>query len=605
MLTEIRISNFAIIDRLELEFGRGLNVITGETGAGKSIIIDAVELLLGGKADPSFIRSGADKAVVEGVFAMDERAQSVIVPILEREELDGGEGDADSRDEIIITREVRANGRSSARINGVSVNLDVLTEVGEALVDVHGQSAHLSLFKPAAHLDLLDRYANLMDAREAIASVVARLNSVRAEIRHLMEDEAALQRRADRLRHDIETIDEAALLPNEEDELRAERNRLANSEQLARLSGDALKLLHGDDAADDVIPAVEALMQACSLLQKLSTIDSSLKEDYDAMVEIVEDAEDIALDLRRYVDTVEFNPERLDELEERLELIGTLKRRYGATVEAVLEFADKAREELNGIENSEERLEELRKQEDGLLHHIGELAERISRARAKASERLGKGIVGELADLRMASARFEVESAQEEAANGAYVGSRRLAFDATGVDQVEFMMSANPGEPLRPLAKVASGGEAARIMLALKRVLSQADQTPTLIFDEIDTGIGGRVGSVVGEKLWALTGDHQVMVVTHLAQLAGYADRHYRVAKLIEGGRTRTQIVPLEGEQQRVEELASMLGTPNDAGLQSARELIHQAYQFKTNGQPVPRTTGEQPAAAPSQAPLL
>jgi DNA repair protein RecN (Recombination protein N) len=598
MLTEIRIQNFAIIDRLELQFGHGLNVITGETGAGKSIIIDAVELLLGGKADPSFIRAGAEKAVVEAVFTLDPRAQAVLVPILDREDLhDADEAAEDAPLEVTVTREVKSTGRSSARINGVSVNVDVLSEVGGLLIDVHGQSAHLSLFKPAAHLDLLDRFAGLMDAREAIASVVGRLGTVRNEMRHLMEDEAALQRRADRLRHDIAAIDEAALIPAEEDELRAERNRLANSEQLARLSGDALQMLHGGD--DGETPsAVDALMTVCGLLGKLSTIDTSMKDAYDTIVEVSDRAEELALSLRRYLDTVEYNPERLDEVEERLELIASLKRRYGGSVEAVLAYADAARDELEGIDNSEARIEALQKQEDQLLHHIGELAERISRARSHAARLLGGGIVSELGDLRMASARFEVNMEQRDDATGAYVGDRRLAFDATGVDRVEFMMSANPGEPLRPLAKVASGGEAARIMLALKRVLTQADQTPTLIFDEIDTGIGGRVGSVVGEKLWALTGEHQVMVVTHLAQLAGYADQHFRVAKVIEAGRTHTSITPLHAEVQRVEELAAMLGTPNEAGRQSARELLVQAAGYKERARP-------REAPAPQQKTLL
>ena len=575
MLEEIRIKNFAIIDELELAFGKGLNVITGETGAGKSIIIDAVEMLLGGKAEASWVRAGSEKAVIEGVFGLDMITQGFVQPILEREEL------VDEGDAITITREIRSNGRSSARVNGVTVNIDILSEIGAYLVDVHGQSAHLSLLKPQFHIDLLDRYTDLMDARSALGNVVQRLGEVRREIQHLLDDEAALQRRADRLRGELEDIEAAALVPGEDEELRTERVRLSNSEGLAKWTAESLELLNGDDTADGQMGALDQLMHTALLLSKLAHIDASLKEDYDLAEEASALVEELAKSLRRYADTVEYNPVRLDEVEERLELITKLTRRYGGTVEAVLAYAERAAAELDGIENSEERIEALRKQETSMLKHIGDLGERISRARTSASKRLSAGIVAELGDLRMAKAQFEVLIEQLEDPEGCYVKERRLAFDETGIDRVEFMMSANPGEPLRPLAKVASGGEAARIMLALKRVLTAADQTPTLIFDEIDQGIGGRVGSVVGEKLWGLTGGHQVLVVTHLAQLAGYADRHYRVIKRFYGGRTHTEIVPLSDETQRVEELAAMLGTVNESGLQSARELLIEAITFK------------------------
>jgi DNA repair protein RecN (Recombination protein N) len=577
MLEELRIQNFAIIDRLELAFAPGLNVITGETGAGKSIIIDAVELLLGGKADPSFVRAGAEKSVIEGVFVLNAQTQAALTPLLEREELlDPSQGNA-----VTLSREVRTNGRSTARVNGVTVNLDVLVEIGDILVDVHGQSAHLSLFKPKAHIELLDRYAGLMDARATLGAVFARLQDTRREIQSLLSDEAALQRRADLLRHEVEEIDAAALVPGEEDTLRAERTRLSNSEQLARLTGEAANLLHGNDDSVDQMAAMDQLMQVAVLLQKLAAIDPTITPSYDLAEVICAQVEELSFAVRKYNDSVEYNPERLDELEERLELLSKLRRRYGGTLEDVLAYADRARAELDGIEHSEERLIELRKQEKAMLKHIGELAERMSRARTAAGARLAQGIVSELADLRMERAVFEVGITRHDDPNGCYIGEQRLAFDATGIDHVEFMMSANPGEPLRPLAKVASGGEAARIMLALKRVLTQADQTPTLIFDEIDQGIGGRVGTVVGEKLWGLTGEHQVFVVTHLAQLAGYADQHYRVRKLVEEARTHTEVAPLEQDEQRVDELAAMLGTYGDAGKQSARELLIEALEFK------------------------
>jgi DNA repair protein RecN (Recombination protein N) len=579
MIEEIRIQNFAIIDELELMFAPGLNVITGETGAGKSIIIDAVDLLLGGKADTAFIRAGADKTLVEGVFRLNERMQAELTPALRRAELIDDEETAPNI--LTLSREVRANGRSTARINGITVNLDLLTEIGGALVDIHGQSEHLSLMKPSSHLDLLDRFGGLMEMRMALGAVVNKLNDARAEIARLTSDDAARARRAEMLRYAVEEIDAAQLTPGEDAALRSERDRLANSEQIAELTAEILLILRGDDAADGFVSAVDGLSQTAALLRKLAGIDPALKKHYDLAETLAAQADELAAGIRRYADSVEFNPERLDQLEERLELISALKKRFGGSIEAVLQYAESARAELETLENSEERLEALRAEEDKLLHYIGEMAIKISALRREAAARLSAGVVAELADLRMANARFEVSIEHLDDPQGCFAGERRLAFDHTGIDRLEFMMSANPGVPLRPLAKVASGGEAARIMLALKRVLASADHTPTLIFDEIDTGIGGRIGAVVGEKLWQLTREHQVLVVTHLAQLAGYADRHYRVEKLIENQATRTRILPLDGDAARARELAAMLGTNNDSGFQSAIELLNAAARYK------------------------
>ena len=580
MLEELRIHNFAIIDRLELEFATGFNVITGETGAGKSIIIDAVELLLGGKADPSFVRAGSDKAMVEGVFALNKTTAALVRPILEREEMEG-----DVPNYVTLSREVRTNGRSAARINGVSATQDLLREVGSLLVDVHGQSEHLSLLNPRAHIDLLDRYAELTEMRLALGSLVERVHRVRAEITRLLSDEAALKRRAEQLRHDVEEIEEADLQVGEDDELRAERTRMGNSEQLATLTAEAYLLLHGDDNSDQ-LSAVDQLMQVAVLLGKLANIDSDMKEHATEADSLAEEAEELALVLRRYTDRVEFSPERLNEVEERLELINQLRRRYGTTVEAVLQYAERARAELDGIENSEERLTELRADEEKLLRHVGEVAERVSKVRGMIGGKMAEKIVGELGDLRMERAQFEVSITRKPDPQGCYVGDQRFTFDTTGIDKVEFLMSANPGEPLRPVAKVASGGETARIMLALKRVLTQADQTPTLIFDEIDTGIGGRVGGVVGEKLWSLALNHQVMVVTHLAQLAGYGDKHFHVKKRVSGDRTATQVITLDDETRRVDEMAEMLGAQGESGKLSARELLAGAELFKEEHRP-------------------
>lgn len=579
MLDELRIRNFAIIEQLTLTFDAGFNVITGETGAGKSIIIDAMELLVGGKADSGAVRSGADRALVEGVFVPSPKARPALQALLEREAL--LEAD-DTLDVLTLTREVRANGRTAARVNGVSVSSDVLRELGELLIDIHGQSAHLSLFKPRHHVDWLDRYADLLEVRAALTSVVGTLQGIRAEIAALTADKDALARRAERLREAVEEITAAKFKPYEEAALTAERSRLANIEQIARLAGEAHALLSGDERSETRGAAAQ-LAQVVVLLTKLAKVDPSSAPYAAQAQELSDGAQELAIAVADIVDDLEYNPDRLNELEERLELLKTLKRRYRCDdIAALHAYAEQARAELEALENSNERLDALRAQEEKTLRHIGELAERISKAREAAGRNLGKRIVRELQDLRMENTRFEVRMERTLDPNGCYGrDGARYAFDQTGVDKLEFVMSANVGEPLRPLAKVASGGEAARIMLALKRVLTQADNTPTLIFDEIDQGIGGRIGAVVGEKLWSLTQGHQVLCVTHLPQLAAFGDKHYKVHKESRDQRTLTHVDVLDEEDRRVSELAAMLGALGESGQQSARELLRDARQRK------------------------
>ncbi|MFZ4815265.1 MAG: DNA repair protein RecN [Phototrophicaceae bacterium] len=582
MLEEIRITQFAIIDRLELAFALGLNVITGETGAGKSIVIDAVEMLMGGKADPTMVRAGSEKATIEGTFAISEEILPLLRPILEREDLLHNE----APNSVVLTREIRSNGRSSARINGTTVNQSLLSEVGSYLVDIHGQSEHLSLLKATAHIDLLDRYAGVLPLRQSIGQWVHELGETRREIKSLTQNRDELARRADRLRHAIEEINAANLQIGEEDELKAERLRLANSEQLATLTGEASLLL---DGGDDAGAAVDYLQQVAAILAKLAAIDPQLRDDSTFAESLADQVNELALTLRSYNDGVEYDPRRLDFIEERLELLNSLRRRYGATLADVLNYAEQAQRELSGIENSDERLIQLKGEEERLLRQIGTQAEKLSRKRQQAGEQLAKQIETELKDLRMASAHFSVQVAQAETLEGCYVGERRLYFNETGIDAVEFLLSANPGEPLLPLAKVASGGETARIMLAMKRALTLVDPTDTLIFDEIDQGIGGRLGTVVGEKLWNLTVKHQVIVVTHLAQIAGYADAHYRVEKRVINERTSTHILPLEGEGQRANELVAMLGTLGESAEQTARDLLAAANHYKREAADPPR----------------
>ena len=567
MLSELTITDFAIIDRLHLNLARGFVAFTGETGAGKSIIIDAVDLLLGGRAEATMVRTGADVARVEAVFRVDEALRPDVEAILAREELLDGE----AASEITLAREVRREGRNVCRVNGRVVSLAVLKEIGQLLVDVHGQSEHLSLLRTREHLFLLDRFANLDDEREALAGVARELNGVRKELNELRLSEREMERRLDMLDFQINEIASARLKPGEDKALLDERIRLANAEKLAALADDALHAL--SDGTDETASAADLLGEAARALSGLAKIDASVGEHRDLAQSLGEQFRELARDLRDYRDRIEFNPKRLDAVEERLDLLKNLQRKYGAAIEDVLAFAEKAQAEREGLTRSGERMAELEEQEEQWLRRIGQMGQKLSAARRTAGEQLARAIEAELDDLRMEHAHFGVDMQSEDDPDGAYIEGRRVAFDSTGLDRIEFLVAPNVGEGLKPLAKIASGGETSRLMLALKSVLARADRTPTLIFDEIDQGIGGRVGAIVGRKLWGLGEAHQVLCITHLPQLAGFGDQHFKVEKEVTGDRTVTRVHPLEGAA-RVAELALMLGGAGEKTTENAEEIL-------------------------------
>jgi len=575
VLAELHIHSLAIIDDLHLQFGPGLNVLTGETGAGKSIIVEAVSLLLGGRVDQEVVRAGAKRAQVEGVFALEAHDAGALAPILTEHGLEG------DNDVLILAREVRRGGRSVSRVNGRAVSSGLLREIGERLVDIHGQGQHLSLLRVREHITLLDRYAGLDALRGGYAEQVRSLRRVRQELATLRQDERELARRIDLLTFQVNEIDAARLREGEEEELKEERNRLANAEQLTSLTDDVQRTLEDGDA--ERLSALDLLGQALQQLAKLERIDPSLHPLRQEAEGTAESLQELTRSLRAYREQIEYSPQRLGQVEERLAWIYTLKRKYGDSVTEVLTFGETAQQELAGITCAEERIAELETTEEQLLRLLGELGAVLSSRREQAAEQLSLAVEAELADLRMEGARFGIDIAQVENSSGAYVDTRRLAFDESGLDRVEFLVTANPGEPLRPLVKVASGGETSRLMLALKAVLSHADATPTLIFDEIDTGIGGRVGSTIGQKLWRLTTPraeagstspgHQVLCVTHLPQLAAYGDLHIEVDKLIVGERTVAVAQAIDGEA-RLQELSQMLGAETDAGRQSVQDML-------------------------------
>ncbi len=608
MLTELRIRDFAIIDRLELRLPPGFLVLTGETGAGKSIIVDAVELVLGERADTTVVRSGAERTLVEAVFRLAPEQRAEIDPMLEREGLEG-----DAPDFLLLGREVRLNKRNICRVNGRTVTLSLLREVTGNLVDIHGQSEHLSLLRTPEHLNLLDRYADLGTQREQVTELVREIHQVRKELKSLRRDERELAQRADLLQFQLEEIDAAALEEGEEEELRRERPRLANAERLTELTNEVnFALEEGDRRTPS---ALDLLGSALRALAEAARVDPGLEPLLQDAEELNYRLEDLGRRLRDYQDQIEYSPERLQEVEERLALIRRLERKYGDSIADVLAHAEQIRLELENITHSEERTADLEREEGRLLKELGERVIELSRWRREAAQRLSRHVERELSDLSMDGARFGVAFDWREAADGlplpeavsslqfqasdqvveqsessALAPGAKVAFDVSGIDHIEFLVAPNPGEPLKPMTKIASGGETSRLMLALKTVLSRADETPTLVFDEIDQGIGGRVGAVVGEKLWGLAAgagagglQHQVLCVTHLPQLAGFADTHFRVVKQVKqtesGERTVTLVEALDGGE-RVEELAQMLGG-GEAVLRSAEELLEQVARRK------------------------
>ncbi|MHB8777991.1 MAG: DNA repair protein RecN [Anaerolineales bacterium] len=572
MLTELHIQNFAIIDKLDLHFSPSLIILTGETGAGKSIILDAVVMLIGGKADTTFVRTDSDAAFVEGVFHLKGPEKEAVQEILTREEL------MDDPNYVVLMREVRKEGRSVARVNGRTVNVGLLKELGALLIDIHGQAEHLSLLDSRAHLGLLDRYAEVAIPLKEYRQTYQALLNLRRELNDLQKAQADAERRTETLTYQAEEIEAANLKTGEEEELRHERDRLANAESLAQNAQEALVVL--DEGSPETPAATDLVGQAAQALTALAKIDEGQAELANQAEVMLDTLSDIIHGLRDYLEEIEFNPKRLEDVEERLDLVHSLTRKYGGNIPAVIAYGAEARKQLETITGAADRIAELEMQEAKLLEKLGRQGVSLSEKRKSAAVEMGKGIEAELDDLKMASAQFGVDFQTRTDPNGAPLADgTRIAFDQNGFDRVEFLVAPNPGEGLKPLAKIASGGETSRLMLGLKNVMAGADEVPALIFDEIDQGIGGRVGMVVGQKLWNLSRTHQVFCVTHLPQLAVFGDQHYQVQKLVDKGRTLTRVELLEGEP-RLLELSQMLGEVGEGTLRSAHELLQTARQM-------------------------
>lgn len=566
MLLELSITNLAILEEVRLPFEGGLSVLTGETGAGKSIIVDAVMLLLGGRAAADMVRTGCESASVEGVFSLSPEVLLQVQPILDEYGLADGAG------ELILRREIQRSRRNICRVNSRTVTLGVLEELGRHLIDIHGQGEHLSLMHVKRHVDFLDHYGGLGEQRQALAQVVAALRDVRAQLASLQRDKRELARRVDLLEYQANEIRSAALGEGEEEDLLRQQRLLANAEQRLQLAAAVYEALTGGEGRHR--SSVDLIGGAAEQLADLVALDPALRDEREQLESAYYQIEEIARSVRVYRDEVEFDPEGLMAIEERLELIRGLKRKYGDSIAEVLAFGRRAQQELDSISHSEEQIEALREREAALIGEVAAQGQALSAARHGVAQNLSASVEQQLDELNMAHARFIVDIRWEPAPEGVEIQGSRYRFDATGLDHVEFLIAPNPGEEPQPLARIASGGETSRLMLAMKSVLSAIDPVPTLIFDEIDAGIGGRTGDIVGHKLRRLAQDHQVFCVTHLAQIARYAERHYQVAKQVVGERTVSTVQHLTGEA-RVEELAIMLGGAATASnRRSAEELL-------------------------------
>ena len=555
VLSQLTLRNFAIVDHLQIDWHNGLNVITGETGAGKSILIDAVGALLGDRLGPEVVRSGAQRALVEGVFILPDTPSAELSQTLDEFGLEAEDG------ALIVSRELAGSGgRGNARINGRAVPLSVLQTLGERLVDVHGQSEHMALLRAREQLEYLDRYAAVLNERAEVSRLVRDLRATRAEHQALVASERESARLQDMLRHEMDEIESARLQPEEETELLAQRSRLEHVERLRLAAQAAIEALSGR-GDDDRSSATELLAQAVAACQDAGRIDPALAAEGEALQSSLVQAEESARSLREYLDNLDADPATLEQIVERLFRIGDLKRKYGDSVADVLAYAESARARLGEIANRSERLEELRSRAEQQQRELRAGADALSARRKAAAERLAHSVRQELRDLRLADAAFEVSIEPTE-------------VDATGADRVEFRM----GPEGRLMGRVASGGELARIALALKTVLTPAETRPTLIFDEIDVGVGGRAGPVVGQKLWSVAaGGHQVLCVTHMPQVAACADSHYVVSRAAD----KVCVAEVSGEQ-RVDELAAMLaGSVTQAARRSAEELLARAAAAK------------------------
>ena len=568
MIEELYISNVALINELQLEFSSGLNIFTGETGAGKSVILNAVGLALGERSNAGVVRDGATNAKIQIAVALpadhpvwDGFSDSEFADVLDAEET------------LVLSRQINASGRSRCHTNGQLVSLTFLSAIGDLLVDIHGQHAHQSLFRSDTHLDLLDTFGRHEALKAEVGKKYDELHATQAQLADYSRTLREAMQEKDLLQFQLDELEEAQLQEDEEEALMNERHLLSNSETLFESANQLYDQLYGGDLSET--STLDGLKTESRTISKLSELDGSLSELNTRFESVLYELEDIAYQVRDYRDKVEFNPHRLTEVEERLDLIHRLKRKYGDSTSEILAYQAQAAQKLEELQFGSERIDELKDQIHLLTQQAQKLALGLSKKRRATATQLESLIEGELQTLGMDKAVFQILVSPIESAQGPLeIDGKRYDLRADGMDEIEFFISPNVGSEPKPLAKIASGGEISRVMLALKTVLAQIDLIPTMIFDEIDAGIGGRTADIVGQKLKELSRFRQVFCITHLPQIARFADQHFRVEKAVEEDHTMITAKLLTPEE-RVEEMARMHGgEATVTTIAHARELL-------------------------------
>ncbi len=567
MLLQLRVTNFALIDDLTLTFNHGLNILSGETGAGKSIVIGAINLLLGERAMVDQIRQGQESAYIEGIVEYTKSLKAQLSETLQ------GAGIEES-EELIIAREVYSNGRNVARINGRAVPASLLKETGRRLVDLHGQHQHQSLLHPEQHIDLLDAFGGkkLNDVRLSVGELFKAWQDAKKELAALGKDSAERERKIDIASFQLKEIRDAGLHPGEDEELAQREKLLANAEKLTTLVNQAYTDIYSGDETSHLEPLIDRLNRSLHMLQEAADIDQGINPILELLESASAQLDEAAHELRDYQSKIEFEPYELINIQERLNLVNNLKRKYGGSVENVLAFADQLEAEIERLENSEALAEKLEQEVSKLETELDSKCEELRSIRSDTARNLEQMISAVLEELALPNANFSVNTYDRD------------NYSPGGKDRVEFLFSANPGETLKPLAKIISGGEVSRVMLALKTILARQDLVPILIFDEVDSGVGGATIQKVAEKLAQLSGYHQVICVTHSPQIASMADCHYSLYKDVESNRTITRASLLNDQQAR-EEIARMLdgASIDQVSLQHVDNLLERARRFKEN----------------------
>ncbi|WP_195571135.1 DNA repair protein RecN [Paenibacillus sp. 1001270B_150601_E10] len=563
MLAALTIRQLAVIESVHLQFHQGFHVLTGETGAGKSIIIDALSLVAGARGSSDFVRYGCDKAEVEASFDLDQ--DHPVWDTIERLGLTA------TRDEmLIIRRELTAQGKSACRLNGQMVNLTMLREVGEMLINIHGQHEHQSLLRVDKHLNWLDAYGGdvLLQVKRDYRTEYNRYMDIRREVEQLKQTSQQTYQMLDLYRFQIDELSSAQLKPDEDEWLTEEKRKLSNAEKLMEHVNGAYAKLYGNGAMEAVTIAVDRMEQIVNVdPEKFQPIVEQLNNAFYQL-------EDAAYQLRDYREQIEFNPERLAEIEDRLDMITSLKRKYGSTIEDMLAHLEHIQTEVEKLENKDDLIHKLEQQEAEQLVRLTKHATALSNLRRSLADELTAKIEQVLKDLQMERTRLGIRIDRLQEANGVEIDGIETRFTKQGFDDVEFLISPNPGEPLRPLHKIASGGELSRIMLALKTIFAEVDRIPVIIFDEVDTGVSGRAAQAIAEKLSEVAVNGQVFAITHLPQVACMADHQYYIEKHVHDERTSTQVSELN-EAGRVQELARMLG-----GVEVTEKTIHHAQEM-------------------------